>query len=76
MFISIKKWFQSNYLGPAPQLTSNSNARLHFDALSLLRPLPKSGPLYNIKKNEVSDDGSKREYYGMYMFVINWMFKQ
>jgi hypothetical protein len=28
---------------------------------------------YNMKKNEVmsDDDESKREYYGMYMFVIN-----
>ena len=44
VFISIKKWLQTNYLGAAAQLTSNSDARLHFDTLSLLRPLPKSGP--------------------------------
>jgi hypothetical protein len=52
VFISIKKWLQTNYLGAAAQLTSNSDARLHFDTLSLLRPLPKSGPLY-IKEIEV-----------------------
>jgi len=68
VFISIKKWLQTNYLGAAAQLTSNSDARLHFDTLSLLRPLPKSGPLYD---DDDDDDGAKREYYGMYMFVFN-----